>query len=98
MRLLTFPDAIKLIVKLLQKYPLLKCHIVHLSAHSAIPIIRHAQKELKLPLTVETCFHYLTLVSEGKPSHPTSRGGSIDVDPCVYAHAAYRNTKGTPRI
>lgn len=64
-------DAIKLIVKLLQKYPLLKCHIVHLSAHSAIPIIRHAQKELKLPLTVETCFHYLTLVSEEIPKgHP----------------------------
>ncbi|CUA75971.1 allantoinase [Rhizoctonia solani] len=60
-------DAIKLVVKLLQKYPLLRCHIVHLSAHSAIPIIRHAQKELKLPLTVETCFHYLTLSSSEIP-------------------------------
>ncbi|KAG9104857.1 hypothetical protein FRC06_008087 [Ceratobasidium sp. 370] len=60
-------DAIKLIVKLLQKYPLLKCHIVHLSARSAIPIIRHARQVLKLPLTVETCFHYLTLVSEEVP-------------------------------
>ncbi|QRV75226.1 amidohydrolase family protein [Ceratobasidium sp. AG-Ba] len=75
-------DAIKLIVKLLKKYPLLKCHIVHLSAHSAIPIIRHARRVLKLPLTVETCFHYLTLVSEeipkGKPEFkccPPIRGG-----------------------
>jgi allantoinase len=55
-------------VKMLQKYPLLRCHIVHLSAHSAIPIIRHARQVLKLPLTVETCFHYLTLVSDGEPS------------------------------
>ncbi|KAH7341920.1 allantoinase [Rhizoctonia solani] len=60
-------DAIKLIVKLLQKYPLLRCHIVHLSAHSAIPIIRHARRELKLPLTVETCFHYLTIASNEIP-------------------------------
>ncbi|CAE6446844.1 unnamed protein product [Rhizoctonia solani] len=60
-------DAIKLVVKLLQKYPLLRCHIVHLSAHSAIPVIRHARKELKLPLTVETCFHYLTLTSNEIP-------------------------------
>ncbi|CAE6442778.1 unnamed protein product [Rhizoctonia solani] len=60
-------DAIKLIVKMLQKYPLLRCHIVHLSAHSAIPIIRHARRELKLPLTVETCFHYLTITSNEIP-------------------------------
>ncbi|CAE6433385.1 unnamed protein product [Rhizoctonia solani] len=60
-------DAIKLIVKLLQKYPLLRCHIVHLSAHSAIPIVRYARNELKLPLTVETCFHYLTLTSNEIP-------------------------------
>ncbi|KAG8741398.1 hypothetical protein FRC10_002918 [Ceratobasidium sp. 414] len=65
-------DAIKLIVKLLQKYPLLKCHIVHLSAHSAIPIIRHARQVLKLPLTVETCFHYLTLVSGGAFERPNT--------------------------
>ncbi|KDN50635.1 hypothetical protein RSAG8_01133, partial [Rhizoctonia solani AG-8 WAC10335] len=62
-------DAIKLIVKLLQKYPLLRCHIVHLSAHSSIPILRHARKELKLPLTVETCFHYLTISSNGVLRH-----------------------------
>ncbi|CAE6456646.1 unnamed protein product [Rhizoctonia solani] len=64
-------DAIKLIVKLLQKYPLLRCHIVHLSAHSAIPIIRHARRELKLPLTVETCFHYLTIASNEIPKGQT---------------------------
>lgn len=97
-RLLTFADAIKLIVKLLQKYPLLKCHIVHLSAHSAIPIIRHARKELNLPLTVETCFHYLTLVSDGEPRHPTSRGRSIEANPCVYACAFIEIPKGHPEF
>mmetsp|Transcript_436 Transcript_436/g.1027 ORF Transcript_436/g.1027 Transcript_436/m.1027 type:complete len:559 (+) Transcript_436:207-1883(+) len=38
-------------------------HIVHLSAASALPIIRRARADL-LPLTVETCPHYLSLCEE----------------------------------
>lgn len=56
--------AIDLIIRCAQQFPTLRTHIVHLSAASALPTLRHARKELKLPLTVETCFHYLTLSSE----------------------------------
>lgn len=55
-------DAIKLIVSLQEKYPSIRCHIVHLSAASALPIIRKA-RESGAKLTVETCFHYLVLSS-----------------------------------
>lgn len=63
-------DAIKLINSLHAKYPSLRLHIVHLSASSALPLIR-AAKSTGLPLTVETCFHYLALTSEHIPNgHP----------------------------
>ncbi|KAF8633355.1 hypothetical protein AX17_004527 [Amanita inopinata Kibby_2008] len=63
-------DAISLITALQQSYPNLRCHIVHLSAASAIPIIR-AAKAAGLKLTVETCFHYLCLSSNDIPrGHP----------------------------
>lgn len=53
-------DAISLVYRLQQQYPSLRLHIVHLSAAQALPIIREA-KQAGLPLTVETCFHYLCL-------------------------------------
>lgn len=56
-------DAITLITRLQRDYPDLRCHIVHLSASSALPIIR-AAKSTGLKLTVETCFHYLCLWSD----------------------------------
>jgi len=59
-------SAITLIVKLQKAFPKLKTHIVHLSAASALPIIKDA-KTAGLPLTVETCFHYLCLVAEDIP-------------------------------
>ncbi|TFY82955.1 hypothetical protein EWM64_g1068 [Hericium alpestre] len=63
-------DAISRIVKLQRKYPNLRCHIVHLSAASALPIIRDAKAE-GLKLTVETCFHYLCLSAPSIPhGHP----------------------------
>jgi allantoinase len=58
--------AISLIVKLQKAFPRLKTHIVHLSAASALPIIKDA-KTAGLPLTVETCFHYLCLAAEDIP-------------------------------
>ncbi|KAK2463262.1 hypothetical protein APHAL10511_004917 [Amanita phalloides] len=60
-------DAISLITNLQQSYPNLRCHIVHLSAASAIPLIR-AAKAAGLKLSVETCFHYLCLSSDDIPS------------------------------
>lgn len=41
-------------------------HIVHLSAADALPTIKEA-KAAGLPLTVETCFHYLCLDAEDIP-------------------------------
>jgi len=63
-------DAIALITKLQRLYPSLRCHIVHLSAASALPLIR-AAKSSGFKLTVETCFHYLCLSADDIPSaHP----------------------------
>ena len=63
-------NAISLITKLQTQFPSIPCHIVHLSAASALPIIRQAKAE-GANLTVETCFHYLCLSSDeipdGKP-------------------------------
>ncbi|KAJ7680346.1 allantoinase [Mycena polygramma] len=60
-------DAISLITRLQRLYPSLRCHIVHLSAASALPLIR-AAKSSGLNLTVETCFHYLCLSADDIPS------------------------------
>lgn len=64
-------NAISLITNLQkQLFPTLQCHIVHLSAASALPLVRKAKAE-GAKLTVETCFHYLCLSSDeipdGKP-------------------------------
>lgn len=59
-------DAISLITRLQKSYPRLRCHIVHLSAASALPLIREA-KASGVNLTVETCFHYLCLSADSIP-------------------------------
>ena len=46
------------------------CHIVHLSAAAALPLVRAARAE-GLPLTVETCHHYLHLTSANIPARAT---------------------------
>ena len=45
-------------------------HIVHLSAASALPLIRAARAE-GVQLTVETCHHYLNLTSAEIPARAT---------------------------
>lgn len=63
-------DAIALIMEIQQQHPLTRCHIVHLSAASALPLIR-AAKAGGLKLTAETCFHYLCLSADDIPDgHP----------------------------
>ncbi|KAJ3575130.1 hypothetical protein NP233_g1309 [Leucocoprinus birnbaumii] len=59
-------DAINLIIETQQKYPKLRCHVVHLSAAKALPMIRKA-RAAGVNLTVETCFHYLCLSSNDIP-------------------------------
>ncbi len=47
-----------------------RTHIVHLSSASALPLIAHAKAE-GLPLTVETCPHYLCLSAQDVPDGAT---------------------------
>jgi allantoinase len=47
-----------------------RCHIVHLSSAAALPLIRAARAD-GLPVTVETCPHYLTLRAEDIPDGAT---------------------------
>jgi allantoinase len=63
-------DAINLITRLQAVYPSVSCHIAHLSAAAALPIIR-AAKDRGSKLSVETCFHYLCLSAEDIPDGAT---------------------------
>jgi allantoinase len=55
--------AIENILQLAHLAPSLNLHIVHLSASSAIPILREARLA-GVNITAETCFHYLSLQAE----------------------------------
>lgn len=61
--------AIELLVRLMEWCPT-PVHIVHLSSASSIEIIRRARAR-GLPLTVETCPHYLTFAAEEIPDGAT---------------------------
>ncbi|KAK9376054.1 uncharacterized protein V1513DRAFT_440536 [Lipomyces chichibuensis] len=66
--------AIETIVDLAQKCDkkdTLKLHIVHISSADTLPILEHAQNELGINLTAETCFHYLAFASENIPDKGT---------------------------
>jgi allantoinase len=64
-------DALELILKMCKAYPNIQFHIVHLSAAEAVPRIKTARQEGIANLTVETCYHYLTLSSEDIPDNAT---------------------------
>ncbi|KAJ9302925.1 hypothetical protein DTO271G3_299 [Paecilomyces variotii] len=55
--------AIEEILSLAHLAPKLPLHIVHLSAMEAIPLLREARAK-GVPITAETCFHYLSLAAE----------------------------------
>lgn len=61
--------AIELMVRLMKEVPT-RVHIVHLSSASSLEIIRDA-KARGLPITVETCPHYLTFAAEEIPDGAT---------------------------
>ena len=62
-------SAIRMLLSLCREYKF-RLHIVHLSAAKAIPELRAAQAE-GLPVTVETCPHYLHLAAESIPKGAT---------------------------
>ncbi|KAB8075392.1 hypothetical protein BDV29DRAFT_108761 [Aspergillus leporis] len=55
--------AVEEILSLAHLAPKLPLHIVHLSAMEVIPLLRKARAE-GIPITAETCFHYLSLAAE----------------------------------
>ncbi|KZS10870.1 Uncharacterized protein APZ42_024497 [Daphnia magna] len=62
-------EAIRLVIELCRRYRV-QSHIVHLSCAEAIPLIAQAKKD-GVPITVETCPHYLTLSAEEVPVKAT---------------------------
>jgi allantoinase len=62
-------SAIELIVRLMRECPT-RVHIVHLSSARSLDVVRAARAE-GLPLTVETCPHYLTFAAEEIPDGAT---------------------------
>ncbi|CAI4399671.1 AEL_collapsed_G0028020.mRNA.1.CDS.1 [Saccharomyces cerevisiae] len=65
-------DAINLILECLRARngPVPPVHIVHLASMKAIPLIRKARAS-GLPVTTETCFHYLCIAAEQIPDGAT---------------------------
>ena len=61
--------AIRLLIKLCRKYRT-PIHIVHLATALGLPLIRAAKAE-GLPITVETCPHYLYFAAEDIPDGAT---------------------------
>lgn len=62
-------EAIRLMIGLCREYGF-HLHIVHLATAEALPDIRRAKEE-GLPLTVETCPHYLHFAAENIPDGST---------------------------
>jgi allantoinase len=62
-------DAIAILISLCREFRT-RIHIVHLAAAAALPLLRAARAE-GLPITVETCPHYLTFAAEEIPDEAT---------------------------
>ena len=62
-------EAIRLIIDLVRETGC-PAHIVHLSAADALPLLKQAREE-GLPISVETCPHYLCLTAEEVPDGRT---------------------------
>jgi len=62
-------EAVRLLVRLAGETGC-AVHVVHVSAHQCLPVIA-AAKEAGLPVTAETCPHYLTFAAEEVPAGGT---------------------------
>ena len=62
-------SAIALLIRLMEQW-LARVHIVHLSSAGSLPLITDARRR-GLPITAETCPHYLTFASEEIPDGAT---------------------------
>jgi allantoinase len=61
--------AIELLIRMAEEFDA-RIHVVHLSSSDSIPSVARAKNE-RLPLTVETCPHYLTFAEEDIPEGAT---------------------------
>lgn len=62
-------QAIALLIKLCREFRA-RVHVVHLSSSDVLPLLRQAKEE-GLPITVETCHHYLFFAAEEIPDGAT---------------------------
>ena len=62
-------EAIALLARLSREFSA-RIHIVHLSSADTLPLLRRVKAEM-LPLTIETCPHYLTFAAEEIPDRAT---------------------------
>lgn len=62
-------EAIALVIRLSRETGC-RTHIVHLSSAEALPMLREAKRD-GVPITVETCPHYLTFAAEDIPDGAT---------------------------
>lgn len=62
-------EAIALVIELARKHRA-PAHIVHLSSGTAVPMLAQAQAE-GVPITAETCLHYLAFAAEDIPDGQT---------------------------
>ena len=63
-------DAVRMVIELVRETGC-AAHIVHLSSASAVPLLAAARAE-GLPITVETCPHYLGVTAEEVPDGDTA--------------------------
>src|SRR5687767_11103333 len=62
-------SAIRMLVSLMERWPA-RVHIVHVSSGSSLAVVSEARMR-GLPITAETCPHYLTFTAEGIPDGAT---------------------------
>lgn len=62
-------DAVRLVLDLARRYAV-RVHIVHVSACEVLPLLREARAE-RLPVTAESCPHYLAIEAEQIPAGAT---------------------------
>lgn len=62
-------EAVALVIKLSREFKT-RVHVVHHSSADALPLLRRARAE-GLPLTIETCPHYLAFAAEDVPDGAT---------------------------
>lgn len=81
-------QAVEMLMRLASDYDT-PIHIVHLSATQALPLLTSA-KRYKLPMTIETCVHYLWFAAEEIPDGATEYKCAPPIRSCVNREALWK--------